>query len=69
MHARQNGKMGDQAGKWKVQQILRWSPSCGPTLLTSILKHVQQGLISRRVGSILPEYYSEEEEMEVKVSI
>jgi hypothetical protein len=37
--------------------------------LTSILKHVQQGLTSRRVGSILPEYSSEEEEMEVKVSV
>jgi hypothetical protein len=38
-------------------------------LLTSILKHVQQGLTSRRVGSILPEYSSEEKEIEVKVSI
>jgi hypothetical protein len=37
--------------------------------LTSILKHVQQGLTSRRVGSILPEHSSEEEDMEVKVSV
>jgi hypothetical protein len=38
-------------------------------LLTSILTRVQQGLISRRVGSILPEYSSEGEEIEVKVSV
>jgi hypothetical protein len=38
-------------------------------LLTSISKLVQQGLTSRRVGSILPKYSSEEEEMEVKVSV
>jgi hypothetical protein len=38
-------------------------------LMTSILNVVQQGLTSRRVGSILIEYSSEEEEMEVKVSV
>jgi hypothetical protein len=38
-------------------------------LLTSSSTHAQQGLASRRVGSILPEYSSEEEEIEVKVSV
>jgi hypothetical protein len=38
-------------------------------LMTSILNDVQQWLTSRRVGSILPGYSSEEEEMEVKVSV
>jgi hypothetical protein len=38
-------------------------------LMTSISNDVQQGLTSRRIGSILPEYSSEEEEMEVKVSV
>ncbi len=38
-------------------------------LLTSISNYIQQGLTSRRVGSILLEYSSEEEEMEVKVSV
>jgi hypothetical protein len=38
-------------------------------LLTSISRCVQQGLASRRVGSILPDYSSDEEEIEVKVSV
>jgi hypothetical protein len=38
-------------------------------LLTSILTRVQQGLASRRVGSIIPEYSSEEEEIKVKKSV
>jgi hypothetical protein len=38
-------------------------------LMTSISNDVQQGLTSRRVGSILPQYSSEEEELEVKVSV
>jgi hypothetical protein len=38
-------------------------------LMTSISNYVQQGLTSRSVGSILPEYSSEEEEMEVNVSV
>jgi hypothetical protein len=38
-------------------------------LMTSILNYIQQWLTSRKVGSILPEYSSEEEEMEVKVSV
>jgi hypothetical protein len=38
-------------------------------LMTSILNDIQQGLTSRRVSLILPEYSSEEEEMEVKVSV
>jgi hypothetical protein len=38
-------------------------------LMTSISNDVQQGLTSRRVGSILPQYSSEEEETEVKVSV
>ncbi len=37
--------------------------------LASILTRVQQGLTSRRVGNILPEYSSKEEEIEVKVSM
>jgi hypothetical protein len=38
-------------------------------LLTSISTGVQQGLASRRGGSILPEYSSVEEEIEMKVSV
>jgi hypothetical protein len=38
-------------------------------LMTSISNAVQQGPTSRRVGSILPEYSSEEEEMDVRVSV
>jgi hypothetical protein len=38
-------------------------------LLISILKRVQQRLTSKRVGNIIPEYSSEEEEIEVKVSV
>jgi hypothetical protein len=38
-------------------------------LMTSISNDVQQGLPSRRVGSILPQYSSEEELTEVKVSV
>jgi hypothetical protein len=38
-------------------------------LVTSISNDVQQGLTLRRVGSNLPEHSSEEEEMEVKVSV
>jgi hypothetical protein len=38
-------------------------------LMTSILNDVQQGLTSRRVGSILPQYSSDDEETEVKVSV
>jgi hypothetical protein len=37
-------------------------------LMTFISNDVQQGLTSRRVGSILPQYSSDEEETEVKVS-
>jgi hypothetical protein len=38
-------------------------------LMTSILKDVQQGLTSGREGSILPQYSSDDEETEVKVSL
>ncbi len=38
-------------------------------LMESILNEVQQGLTSRRVGSILPPDSSEEESTEVKVSL
>jgi hypothetical protein len=38
-------------------------------LMTSILNDAQQGLTSRRVGSILPQYSSEEELTEVKVNV
>jgi hypothetical protein len=38
-------------------------------LMTSISNDVKQGLTSRRVGSIPPENSSEEEEMDVKVSV
>jgi hypothetical protein len=38
-------------------------------LMTSISNDVQQGLTSRKVGSILPQYSLEEEESEVKVSV
>jgi hypothetical protein len=38
-------------------------------LMTSISNDVQQGLTSRRVGSILPQYSSDDEETEVKLSV
>ncbi len=38
-------------------------------LMTSISTDVQKGLTSSRVGSILPQNYSDEEETEVKVSV
>ncbi len=38
-------------------------------LMRSISNDVQKGLISRRVGSIRPQKSSDEEEMEVKVSV
>ncbi len=38
-------------------------------LMTFISNYVQHGLTSRRVGSILPQYSSDEEETELKVSV
>jgi hypothetical protein len=38
-------------------------------LMTSISNDVQKGLTSKRVGSILPQKSSDEEETEVKVSV
>jgi hypothetical protein len=36
-------------------------------LMTSISNDIQEGLTSRRVGSILPQYSSDEEETKLKV--
>jgi hypothetical protein len=62
--------MGDQTGKQEDATNFVLITILWPNfLLTSILTCVQQGLASRRVRNILPEYSSDEEEIEVKVSV
>jgi hypothetical protein len=84
MRARQSGRMGDQARKQEGAKRFAFGhhPAAkllavperqvaGPTseLMTFISNDARQGLTSRRVGSILPQYSSDDEETEVKVSV
>jgi hypothetical protein len=62
-------ELGTRPGNGKMQQICIGHHPLARLLLTSISTRVQQELASRKVGLILPEYSSEEEEIKVKVSV
>jgi hypothetical protein len=63
----ENGGPGRETGG--CNKFCIGHPPAAQLLLICILTHIQQGLASRRVGSILPEYSSEEEDIEVNVSV